>query len=66
MSPGRNAAALNEVMQLLELYAANDPKSGAPCVSNIGPGGSGHFVKMVHNGIEVGMLSALCEEAHVS
>ncbi|KAM0444373.1 hypothetical protein ACHAO4_010216 [Trichoderma viride] len=61
MSPGGNAAALKEVMPLLELYAAKDPKSGAPCVSNIGPGGSGHFVKMIHNGIEVGMLSALCE-----
>lgn len=61
MSPGGNNAALDAVMPLLERYAAKDPKSGAPCVSNIGPGGSGHFVKMVHNGIEVGMLSALCE-----
>ncbi|GFP52395.1 hypothetical protein ACSS6W_003553 [Trichoderma asperelloides] len=61
LSPGGNAAALKEVMPLLELYAAKDPKSSVPCVSNIGPGGSGHFVKMVHNGIEVGMLSALCE-----
>ncbi|KAL6908633.1 6-phosphogluconate dehydrogenase [Trichoderma evansii] len=61
MSPGGNATALKEVMPLLELYAAKDPKSGVPCVSNIGPGGSGHFVKTVHNGIEVGMLSALCE-----
>ncbi|KAK4079143.1 hypothetical protein Trihar35433_248 [Trichoderma harzianum] len=61
MSPGGNNEALDAVMPLLERYAAKDPKSGAPCVSKIGPGGSGHFVKMVHNGIEVGMLSALCE-----
>lgn len=61
LSPGGDNTALEEVMPLLELYAAKDPKSGVPCVSNIGPGGSGHFVKMVHNGIEVGMLSALCE-----
>lgn len=61
MSPGGNNVALEEVMPLLELYAAKDPKSGVPCVSNIGPGGSGHFVKMVHNGIEVGMLSVICE-----
>lgn len=61
LSPGGDNAALEEVMPLLELYAAKDPKSGVPCVSSIGPGGSGHFVKMVHNGIEVGMLSALCE-----
>ncbi|KAL7927536.1 6-phosphogluconate dehydrogenase [Trichoderma austrokoningii] len=43
MSPGGNATALKEVMPLLELYAAKDPKSGASCVSNIGPHGSGHF-----------------------
>ncbi|EFZ01991.2 6-phosphogluconate dehydrogenase, decarboxylating [Metarhizium robertsii ARSEF 23] len=61
LSPGGDNTALEEVMPLLELYAAKDPKSGVPCVSSIGPGGSGHFVKMVHNGIEVGMLSALCE-----
>ncbi|KAM0258114.1 hypothetical protein ACHAQJ_004019 [Trichoderma viride] len=61
MSPGGNSAAVEAIMPLLKLYAAKDPKSGVPCVSNIGPGGSGHFVKMVHNGIEVGMLSALCE-----
>lgn len=61
MSSGGNAAALKEVMPLLELYAAKDSKSGAPCVSNIGPGGSGHFVKMAHNDIEFGMPSALCE-----
>ncbi|KAL7952341.1 6-phosphogluconate dehydrogenase [Trichoderma compactum] len=56
-----NNAGLDAVMPLLERYAAKDPKSGVPCVSKIGPGGSGHFVKMVYNGIEVGMLSALCE-----
>ena len=48
-------------MPLLEAYAAKDPKTGAPCVTRIGPGGSGHFVKMVHNGIEGGMLSTLAE-----
>lgn len=61
MSPGGDPDALNTVLPLLELYAAKDPKSGAPCVANIGPRGAGHYVKMVHNGIEVGMLSAVCE-----
>ncbi|KAL5342770.1 6-phosphogluconate dehydrogenase [Aspergillus crustosus] len=48
-------------MPLLELYAAKDTKTGEPCVARVGPAGSGHFVKMVHNGIEGGMLSALAE-----
>lgn len=61
MSPGGDPKALEEVLPFLELYAAKDPKSGDPCVTNFGPGGSGHYVKMVHNGIEGGMMSALCE-----
>ncbi|KID76065.1 6-phosphogluconate dehydrogenase, decarboxylating [Metarhizium brunneum] len=43
LSPGGDNAALEEVMPLLELYAAKDPKSGVSCVSSIGPGGSGHL-----------------------
>lgn len=61
LSPSGDAEALELVMPLLQRYAAKDPKSGTPCVTRIGPGGSGHFVKMVHNGIEGGMLSALAE-----
>ncbi|KAJ5894139.1 hypothetical protein N7495_005830 [Penicillium taxi] len=60
LSPGGNAEAIKTVIPLLELYAAKDP-NGNPCVARIGPGGSGHYVKMVHNGIEGGMLSALAE-----
>lgn len=48
-------------MPLLEAFAAKDPASGAPCVAPIGPGGAGHYVKMAHNGIEQGMMSALAE-----
>lgn len=61
LSPSGDVKALQLVMPLLQKYAAKDPKSGTPCVTRIGPGGSGHFVKMVHNGIEGGMLSALAE-----
>ncbi|OJJ45366.1 hypothetical protein ASPZODRAFT_153027 [Penicilliopsis zonata CBS 506.65] len=61
LSPGGDADALNLVMPLLELYSAKDPKTGRPCVVNVGPRGSGHFVKMIHNGIEGGMLSTTCE-----
>ncbi|KAJ5550055.1 Fibritin/6-phosphogluconate dehydrogenase C-terminal extension [Penicillium sp. DV-2018c] len=61
MSPGGDAKAIELVMPFLESYAAKDPKSKTPCVKRMGPGGSGHFIKMVHNGIEGGMLSALAE-----
>ncbi|KAL4896117.1 6-phosphogluconate dehydrogenase [Aspergillus ambiguus] len=61
LSPGGDTEALKLVMPLLERYAAKDDKTGTPCVAPIGPCGSGHFVKMVHNGIEVGMLSAVAE-----
>lgn len=61
LSPGGDAKALELVMPLLERYAAKDSKTGKPCVARIGPAGSGHFVKMVHNGIEGGMLSTLAE-----
>lgn len=61
LSPGGDAKALELVMPLLEMYAAKDRKTGTPCVTRIGPGGSGHFVKMIHNGIEGGMLSVLAE-----
>lgn len=47
-------------MPFLRQIAAKDNK-GRSCTNEIGPGGSGHYVKMVHNGIEQGMLSILCE-----
>ena len=61
LSPGGDAKALELVMPLLELYAAKDKKTGKPCVTGVGPHGSGHYVKMVHNGIEGGMLSTIAE-----
>lgn len=47
-------------MPLLQKIVAEDSQ-GRPCVANVGPAGSGHYLKMVHNGIEQGMVSALCE-----
>jgi 6-phosphogluconate dehydrogenase len=47
-------------MPFLEKVAAKD-KQGRPCVKPLGPGGCGHYVKMVHNGIEQGMMSTLRE-----
>ncbi|KAL1581695.1 hypothetical protein WHR41_09525 [Cladosporium halotolerans] len=60
MTPGGERKAVEEVLPLLERYAAKD-SNGNPCVGYIGPKGSGHYVKMVHNGIENGFLSTLCE-----
>jgi 6-phosphogluconate dehydrogenase len=60
MSPGGDAETLKSIMPLLEQVAAKD-NQGRPCVTPIGPAGSGHYVKMVHNGIEQGMLSAIAE-----
>lgn len=60
LSPGGEPAALERVMPLLERVAAKD-SDGNPCVAPIGPGGSGHYVKMIHNGIEQGMLGAVAE-----
>lgn len=61
MSLGGDADAAAAVITLLELYAAKGLKSDVPCVANIGPGGAGNYIKIVHNSLEVGMLSALCE-----
>ncbi|KAI9369064.1 6-phosphogluconate dehydrogenase [Aspergillus egyptiacus] len=61
LSPGGDKEALELVMPLLEAYASVDEKTGLPCVTRVGPAGSGHFVKTVHNGIEGGMLSAVAE-----
>ncbi|PVH93932.1 6-phosphogluconate dehydrogenase-like protein [Periconia macrospinosa] len=60
MCPGGDQSALKELLPLLKRIAAKD-KDGKPCVEIIGKGGSGHYVKMVHNGIEHGMMSAICE-----
>ncbi|WP_332911389.1 hypothetical protein [Algoriphagus boritolerans] len=40
-------------------------KDGKPCVTYVGPGGSGHFIKMVHNSIEYGEMQVLAELVHL-
>ncbi len=39
-------------------------EGGVPCTTYIGPGGAGHYVKMVHNGIEYGDMQLICEAYH--
>ena len=60
MCPGGEDKALDVVMPLLQQVAAKDSR-GNPCVAKAGAGGSGHYIKMIHNGIEHGMMSALAE-----
>ena len=60
MCPGGSDDALKRVMPLLEKVAAKD-QNGTPCVGKAGQGGAGHYVKMIHNGIEHGMMSAISE-----
>jgi 6-phosphogluconate dehydrogenase len=51
MCPGGEDEALKICMPLFEKMAAKDSQ-GKPCVAPIGMGGAGHYVKMIHNGIE--------------
>ena len=60
ISPGGSKAALDLAFPFLEMIAAKD-KDGTPCVAKLGPRGCGHYVKMIHNGIEHGMMTALAE-----
>ena len=61
--PGGDPAAWPTVAPLLQGIAAK-VTDGTPCCSWVGPGGAGHFVKMVHNGIEYGDIQLLAEAYH--
>ncbi|WDF77861.1 NADP-dependent phosphogluconate dehydrogenase [Mucilaginibacter sp. KACC 22773] len=63
MMPGGDKDAYAVMKPIFEAIAAK--VDGAPCVTYIGPGASGHFVKMVHNGIEYGMMQLLAETYEV-
>ena len=59
MMPGGDRAGYDELAPILTKIAAQHPDG--PCVTYIGPGGSGHYVKMVHNGIEYGDMQLIAE-----
>lgn len=59
MMPGGNQEAYNVVKDIFESVSAK--VGGEPCVTWLGPGACGHFVKMVHNGIEYGLMQILAE-----
>jgi 6-phosphogluconate dehydrogenase len=60
---GGRADAYNRVRPVLEGIAA--VADGRPCVSLLGPGPAGHYVKMVHNGIEYGLMQLIAESFHL-
>ncbi|NJP40929.1 decarboxylating NADP(+)-dependent phosphogluconate dehydrogenase [Oscillospiraceae bacterium HV4-5-C5C] len=60
LMPGGSADAWPELAPLLQAIAAKAP-DGSPCCDWVGEGGSGHFVKMVHNGIEYGDMQLIAE-----
>ncbi|MEI8206126.1 MAG: decarboxylating NADP(+)-dependent phosphogluconate dehydrogenase [Kiritimatiellales bacterium] len=64
MMPGGSAGAWELIKPIFEAISARTPE-GEVCVDWIGPGGSGHFVKMVHNGIEYGDMQMICETYQV-
>ncbi len=59
MMPGGTRAAYDAIEGLVRKMAAQ--VDDGPCVTYIGPGGAGHFVKTVHNGIEYGIEQVLAE-----
>jgi len=77
LMPGGDLAAFEEIRPIWEAIAAKvddatgKPLEGAkpgqpitggvPCTTYIGPNGAGHYVKMVHNGIEYGDMQMICE-----
>jgi len=59
LMPGGDRNAYEQIKPIWEAIAAKVPDG--PCVTYIGPGSSGHFVKMVHNGIEYGDMQLIAE-----
>lgn len=63
LMPGGNPEAWPAIKDIFQSTAAK--VDGEPCCDWIGDDGSGHFVKMVHNGIEYGDMQLICEAYHL-
>jgi len=59
--PGGDRESYEHLKPILDKIAAKAPSDGVPCVTYCGEGGAGHFVKMVHNGIEYGDMQLIAE-----
>jgi 6-phosphogluconate dehydrogenase len=63
MMPGGAREAYERVRPIFEAVAAK--VEGDPCVTYLGPGSAGHYVKVVHNGIEYGLMQLISETYHM-
>ena len=61
LMPGGSRDAYKEVEPIMNAVAAKADEDGESCVTYLGPGGSGHYVKMAHNGIEYGDMQLIAE-----
>ncbi|MEZ4861964.1 MAG: NADP-dependent phosphogluconate dehydrogenase [Caldilineaceae bacterium] len=59
--PGGTQESWQLVQPIFTAIAAKAKEDGKPCVAHIGPRGAGHYVKMVHNGIEYGDMQLIAE-----
>ena len=64
MMPGGSPKAWESVKPILQAICAK-VEDGTPCCDWVGENGAGHFVKMVHNGIEYGDMQLICESYHL-
>ena len=64
LMPGGSPQAWPHVKSILQSIAAK-VADGVPCCDWVGENGAGHFVKMVHNGIEYGDMQLICEAYHL-
>ncbi len=62
--PGGSPAAWPHVKDIFQGVSAK-VEGGAPCCDWVGEGGAGHYVKMVHNGIEYGDMQLICEAYNI-
>ncbi len=60
LMPGGSPAAWPSIQPIFQSIAAK-VEDGSPCCDWVGEGGAGHYVKMVHNGIEYGDMQLICE-----
>jgi 6-phosphogluconate dehydrogenase len=62
LMPGGSKEAWPHIKEMFQAIAAKvGPKNDIPCCEWVGPRGAGHYVKMVHNGIEYGDMQLICE-----
>ena len=64
--PGGSLSAWPAVKEIFQKISAKvGPKADIPCCEWVGPAGAGHYVKMVHNGIEYGDMQLICEAYYI-